>query len=435
MTAAPASRILEKSFGALSFQAKGMRAPVNGVIETTFRCNLRCIHCYVNESPGDASEIARELDTPRLLKLVDEIAERGCFFLLLTGGEVLVRPDFAEVYLHAVKRGLLVTVFSNGTLVTERVADLFAEHPPMLVEISIYGHTKETYEAVTQIPGSFEKCRAGISRLMERGVPVKLKTMALTVNQHEVADMQRFAEALGTTFRFDGLLNPRVDCGANRNGQLQLTPEQVVALDLNEPKRMADLKEFCERSCQPEDAGVAEFVYTCGAGENSFTVDPYGNLQMCQLSRRHSFSLKDGGEFAEGWNEFFPKLRARKWQHNEACRRCNLISLCGNCPGAAEMETGDIEGMIPHFCEITHLRAHAVMGAASGHLKDATCCLGHGALASQPEATVDLSHPSGCGACASSVAVPVAKTEPLIQLQLRRPKLNAPAASLPLRAL
>lgn len=433
--ALPASRISEKSFGALSFGAKGARAPLNGVIETTFRCNLRCIHCYVNEAPGDAQEIARELDTPRLLKLVDEIADSGCFFLLLTGGEVFVRPDFAEVYLHAVKRGLLVTIYSNGTLVTERIADLLAQHPPMLVEISVYGHTKATYEAVTQIPGSFEKCRAGISRLMARGVPVKLKTMALSVNQHEVGDMERFAEELGTTFRFDGLLNPRVDCGANRNGQLQLTPEQVVALDLDNPKRMADLKDLCDRMCQPEDTGVAEFVYTCGAGENSFTVDPYGNLQMCQLSRRHSFSLKDGGEFTEGWNEFFPRLRARKWQHNDVCRRCNLISLCGNCPGAAEMETGDIEGMIPHFCEITHLRAHAVMAETSGHLKDATCCLGQGKLAAQPEVTVDLSHPAGCGSCSSSVALPVSKAEPLIQLQVRRPRPNRASLSLPLRAL
>ena len=425
--------LAEKSFDALSFGAKGSRTPVNGVIETTFRCNLRCIHCYVNESPADAAEIAREMDTKRLLTLVDQIADQGCFFLLLTGGEVLVRSDFPEVYLHAIQRGLLVTIYSNGTMVSDRVADLLGEYPPKLVEISVYGHTKATYEAVTQVPGSFEKCRAGIARLMERGVPVKLKTMALSVNHHEVADMEAFAKELGTTFRFDGFLNPRVDCGANRNGELQLSPEQVVALDLENPARMADWKKFTDDHCLPENNGPREFVYSCGAGENSFTVDPYGNLQMCQLSRRHSFSLKEG-EFAEGWGDFFPKLRARKWQHNEVCGRCNLLSLCANCPGAAEMETGDIEGIVPHFCEITHLRAHAVMGENSGHAKDATCCLGHGKLAAQPEATIDLSHMPGCGSCGSGVAHPAAKAEPLIQLQVRRPKqvvASLPAPSPP----
>jgi radical SAM protein with 4Fe4S-binding SPASM domain len=257
--------------------------------------------------------------------------------------------------------------------------------------------------------------------------------MALTVNQHEVADMERFARDLGVTFRFDGFLNPRVDCGANRNGELQLTAEQVVALDLEDPARMREFKEFCERSCQPEEGAMAEFVYSCGAGETSFTVDPYGNMQMCQLSRRHSYSLKEGGEFKEGWNDFFPKLRSRKWQHNDACRKCNLMPLCGNCPGAAEMETGDIEGMIPQFCEITHLRAHAVMGDKSGHRRDATCCLGHGKLAAEPEMSIDLSHPAGCGSCSSSVKVE-ATVEPLIRLQVRGPK-PAPSPALPLRAI
>ena len=429
----PASIVEEKDLGSLTLGRVQSRVPLNGVIETTFRCNLRCVHCYVNEAAGDAAETARELDTERLKKLIDEIADQGCLFLLLTGGEVFVRPDFEEVYLKAIERGLLVTVFSNGTMITDRIADFLAEHPPLLVEVSIYGYTKETYEKVTQVRGSFEKCRAGIERLVARGVPTKLKTMALTINQHEIADMSAFAKELGTTFRFDGFLNPRVDCGANRNGELQLTPEQVVALDLANEERMLEYKEFCERMCQPQEGASNEFVYSCGAGENSFTVDPYGHLQMCQLSRRHSFSLKDGAPFTEGWNEHFPKLRARKWQHNDVCRRCNLMSLCGNCPGAAEMETGDVEGMIAQFCEITHLRAHAAMGERSGHRRDATCCLGHGQLAHAPAGSVDLSHPAGCGS-SCSISVNTAKDEPLIRLQVRKPRPSSDAG-LPLRAV
>ena len=102
-SALPLSRISDRTFGALSCGAPGAHVPVNGTVETTFRCNLRCVHCYVNESPGDAEEQARELDTARLLRLVDEMADQGCLFLLLTGGEVFVRPDFPEVYLHAIK--------------------------------------------------------------------------------------------------------------------------------------------------------------------------------------------------------------------------------------------------------------------------------------------------------------------------------------------
>ena len=115
----------------------GRRVPVEGVLEPTFRCNLRCVHCYVNQPAGSAEERARELPTGRALSVIDEIADAGCLNLLLTGGEVLLRPDFEELYLHALHRGLLVTVFTNGTLVTDRIADLFDRHRPLLVEISL----------------------------------------------------------------------------------------------------------------------------------------------------------------------------------------------------------------------------------------------------------------------------------------------------------
>jgi radical SAM protein with 4Fe4S-binding SPASM domain len=211
--------------------------------------------------------------------------------------------------------------------------------------------------------------------------------------------MQEYARGLGLPFIFDGLLNPRVDCGANRNGELQLTAEQLVALDLQDEERMRDFKEFCETFVpRREDTAEAEYVYQCGAGQDSFSVDPYGQLQMCQLSRRNEFDL-GANTFERGWNEHFPALRARKWQSQSICRTCNLISLCGSCPGAAEMEVGSIEGVVPQFCEIAHIRAWTVMGEACGHRRDATCCLGHGVLAAgAPEEAARLAQ-GGCGSC------------------------------------
>jgi radical SAM protein with 4Fe4S-binding SPASM domain len=393
------------------------RLPVQGTLETTFRCNLRCVHCYVNEPAGDAGVAAQELPTERLKELIDEFAAAGTLQLLMTGGEVLVRSDFAEVYLHALRRGLLVTIFTNGTLVTDAIADLLDEYRPEGVEISLYGMTRETYEKVTGIPGSYDKCLAGIARLVARGIPLKLKTMALTWNRHEVEAMHAYARGLGLDFKFDGLLNPRVDCGANRNGELQLTAAQVLALDLAEPGRLAEFRDFCAQFVPRGDAPVAhERVYTCGAGETSFTVDPYGRLQLCQLSRRAYFDLKQGS-FAEGWNEYFPKLRARTWQTGAVCRTCNLMALCGSCPGAAEMEHGDPEAVVAQFCEIAHLRAHAVMGESSGHRSDALCCLGRGTLGGRPAEVVERLINSSCGSGCGSHETPAPK---LIQIERRR---------------
>jgi radical SAM protein with 4Fe4S-binding SPASM domain len=374
------------------------RIPIEGTVETTFRCNLRCAHCYVNEAVGDFATRDRELSLARLKELVDEIVAAGTLFVLFTGGEILVRPDFPELYEYAVKKGLLVTVFTNGTLVTERIADLFAEYRPDTIEISLYGMTRETYERVTQVPGSYDKCLAGIQRLLDRGLPLKLKTMALTWNYHEIAAMEEFARSRGLFFRFDSMLNPRVDCGANRNGELQLSAEQALALDLGDPERMEELRRFCEKFTRKDVVRDSEHVYTCGAGQSSFTVDPYGQLQMCQLSRRNGFDLKED-TFLRGWSERFPELRARKWQENSVCRKCNLMSLCGSCPGAAEMETGSVEGVVREFCEIAHLRAHAAMGGDSGHRRDARCCLGQGVLAGRPDEEVAPLLSEGCGSC------------------------------------
>jgi radical SAM protein with 4Fe4S-binding SPASM domain len=392
------------------------RLPLQGTLETTFRCNLACAHCYVNKPAASREERERELPLARLQALVDEIAEAGCLEVLFTGGEVLVRPDFPELYLHALRRGLLVTVFTNGTLVTERIADLFDENRPHAVEISLYGMSRETYERVTRVPGSYDKCLAGIERLVARGVPLTLKTMALTWNQHEIAAMEAYARGLGLFFKFDSLLNPRVDCGANRNGELQLSAEQALALDMQDPERMRELQQFCERFVKREGSPREhEYVYNCGAGHMSFTVDPYGRLQMCQLSRRSAFDLR-GDRFERGWNEYFPALRARKWQTQSICRSCNLVSLCGSCAGAAEMETGDVEGLVPQFCEIAHLRAWEAMGEGCGHRRDATCCLGHGTLAAAPPEQAARMTQGGCGPCRSEAEPPPA----LIQIQRAR---------------
>jgi radical SAM protein with 4Fe4S-binding SPASM domain len=372
------SPIPEIPFASLlrQLQIDGRRIPIDGTIETTCRCNLRCIHCYLNEPPNSRGVSARELPTRRLMTLIDEIAEAGCLSLLLTGGEPLLRPDFPDVYLHALKRGLLVTVFTNGTLLSERIADLLSEYRPERLEISLYGATRDTYERITRTPGTFDRCMAGIRRAAARGLPLKLKTMAMAPNRHEIAAMREFAHRLGAEFLFDAQLNPRVDSRANHHHELQLTAAAVNTLDRQHPTRTHELRSFCERHVPSDEIADAERLYTCGAGETSFAVDPYGRLSLCLLSRKTSFDLHTG-TFAQGWHDFLPRLRAQRWRSHSPCRSCRLVSLCGSCPASAELEHGDPEAPIPQFCEIAHRRAFDALGQIAGHRRDATCCLEH----------------------------------------------------------
>ena len=208
--------------------------------------------------------------------------------------------------------------------------------------------------------------------------------MVMTWNEHEVETMRGYAQSLGASFRHDGLLNPRVDGGTNRNQELQLPAERLVAIDLSDPSMQGRYRKSAE-CCVGEisEETPTEYVYTCGGGHSSFNVDPYGRLMFCQLSRRSFFDLRHGS-FAAGWNDMFPKLRSRRWRSPATCRGCTLLSFCGNCPGVAEMECGDAEGRVEKYCQITHLRAHALLGDACGHQADGSCCLG----SPKPAATI-----------------------------------------------
>jgi MoaA/NifB/PqqE/SkfB family radical SAM enzyme len=298
----PEARVPEVSF--LEFRDRAgldrRRVPIEGTVETTYRCNLNCVHCYVNEPAESREERERELSLERLKGLVDEIVAEGTLFVLFTGGEVLVRPDFPELYLYARSKGLLVTIFTNGTMITDRIADLFAEHPPDKVEISLYGMTKETYDRVTRVPGSFEKCLAGIRRLVERGVPTTLKTMALTWNHHEIEEMEAYAKSLGLVFRFDSSLNPRVDCGANRNSELQLDPERALELDLGSPERMEGFREFCERFTRPDaDYGAERSTPAAPARARSPWI-PTGGCRCASSRGRASTTSRAGASPTAG---------------------------------------------------------------------------------------------------------------------------------------
>ena len=159
--------------------------PLFGSIELTHRCNLRCLHCYLGTHRGSPG---KELRTERLFSVIDEITEAGCLFLLLTGGEPLLRKDFPEIYRYAKTKGLMVTVFTNGTLVTDPLVELFEDLPPQAVEVSLYGAAAATYEMITGVEGSFERCLTGIRRFLEHGINVRLKTVLMTLNCREYFD-------------------------------------------------------------------------------------------------------------------------------------------------------------------------------------------------------------------------------------------------------
>jgi radical SAM protein with 4Fe4S-binding SPASM domain len=339
----------------------GQRAPMQVSIEVTRRCPLECQHCYNNLPMGDQDARSREMTTEEHFRMLDELVEMGCFWLLYTGGEIFARKDFLEIYTYAKKKGFLITLFTNGTLITEKIADYLLEWPPFAIEITLYGRTRETYEALTMIPGSYDRCLRGIALLKERGLPLKLKTVATSINKHEIFAMKRFAdELLGVEFKCDGQINPRIDCSQSPLA-VRLTPEEVVAIDMHFPMGASEYRRLAKHGMEnPPSSEAAKTTYFCGGGINSFAINAYGEMGICVISQQDTFDIRQAG-LGQAWDHSLREVRARKRTRITKCVECRIQSLCGMCPANGEMENGDKESPVEFLCHAAHLRA-AVIG-------------------------------------------------------------------------
>jgi radical SAM protein with 4Fe4S-binding SPASM domain len=352
------------SYGAFSAdlhqRQAGERVPLQVSIEVTRRCPLECLHCYNNLPMGDMEAKQRELSKEEHFRMLDELVEMGCFWLLYTGGEIFARRDFLEIYTYAKKKGFLITLFTNGTIINEQIADYLVEWPPFAIEITLYGRTRETYEALTAVPGSYDRCLRGIKLLKERGLPLKLKTVPTSINKHEVGAMRQFAEEeLGVEFKMDGQINPRIDCSQSPLA-VRLTPEDLVALDLAAPKGVSEYRRLAQRDLDhPPNLAQIDTVYYCGGGMNGFAINAYGEMGICVISQQETFAVRSAG-VRRVWEESLLELRTRKRTRVTKCIQCRIQSLCGMCPANGEMENGDRESPVEFLCQVAHLRALAV---------------------------------------------------------------------------
>ena len=340
--------------------AAAKRVPMRGSIELTHRCNLACVHCYVNLPAADRAAQRREMTTGQIERLLDELADVGLLILTITGGEPLLRPDFARIYRYAHEKGILINVYTNATLITDRIVELFRELPPLKVDVTMYGFTPgETYDRVADAgEGQWARWKRGLDKLLAGGVRVGLKTMAMRSTRDEVQQMSEFAAGLGLDFRMDSTVNPRIDGGRGPLAE-RLTAAEIVALEMATQKQRAAWADFC--STRIGEAPANDALYQCGAGQAAFLVDPYGRLHVCELSRKPGWDVLEHG-FARGWYEAFPALRETKRTHDAGCGSCATHATCNNCVGMAELEGRAYEDGNPYFCETTDARNEAALG-------------------------------------------------------------------------
>lgn len=356
----PLWAVLKKNHGLLSFD-----------LEITARCNNDCRHCYINLPAGDRLAHSRELTPREISDIADQAVALGAVWVLISGGEPLLREDFPEIYLLLKKKGLLVSVFTNATLVREEHIALFRKYPPRDLEITVYGATQETYERVTGRPGSFAAFTAGLTRLLECGVKIRLKAMAIRSNFHELPAIADFCRARTKDFfRFDPQLHLRFDRNGERNRMIKaerLTPEEVVDLERADAGRFASLRKNCDILIKGEVAHTGcDHLFQCGLGVGSFTVGYDGTFRLCSsLWAPETICDLRQGSLRRAWEQLVPQvrdLRSRRLEYRENCQRCPIVNLCLWCPAHAHLETGELDTPVEYFCRVAHARAAALRG-------------------------------------------------------------------------
>jgi radical SAM protein with 4Fe4S-binding SPASM domain len=334
-------------------------------IELTERCNLNCIHCYINKPAGDRELQKREMSTDMIKETLSEAASLGKLRLLITGGEPMLRPDFSEIYLHARELGYVVQLFTNGTLITPQIADMFARVPPLgAIEISVYGMSPGSYGGVTGVPACHAALQRGLNLLLERDVRFLVRMQVLPPNRHEVEEFLAWARtipgmenrpALGSMYKYRG----RRDNPEKNTVIDDLRPDADEALAMmQERKEVYDrsLRQFCEKFL-----GVTgDRLFPCGAGLGG-AIDPYGRLQPCLSLRKPDLCVDlHDHSITEALNEHFLQLREMRAENPaylQRCAKCFLRSMCDMCPGSSWAENGTLDTPIDYYCSVAHRQA------------------------------------------------------------------------------
>jgi MoaA/NifB/PqqE/SkfB family radical SAM enzyme len=338
------------------------RIPLSATLELTSRCNLRCQHCYLGEQDGVHARFEEERTTEEVKASLEEWATAGTLYLTLTGGDPMMRPDFAAIYLHAAGLGMVITVFCNGTLVSDEIVQLFQEFPPRGVEISVYGATARTYDAVTQSEGSFEKAWRGIRKLHAAGVRLVLKTMVLKINECEVEEMVAQADELGCAFRLDAAIFPCMGDLTTDPLSLRVSPERAVELDVAMDKRRVGWE---RRIAKFRTRDPDEHVYACGAGRTGFCADPYGYVQPCLIATKYRYDLA-GRRFDDVWSGELAEICDRKRTRPASELETVMSGACSHCPAMNYLETGDEEVPSDYLERTARLRYARLVNADEG---------------------------------------------------------------------
>ncbi|MDD5245918.1 MAG: radical SAM protein [Candidatus Omnitrophica bacterium] len=336
--------------------------------QLTRRCNNNCRHCNVNLAADDAASAKNELSTSRIKELIDQAVAAGVLFGCFTGGEPLLRHDFKELYLYLKDKGVLPIILTNATLIEESHIELFKKYPPRNIEITVYGATRETYERVTRVAGSFERFRRGVDLLLRNRIKIELKGMILASNFHELPKIREFCieNSRPDPFRAEPFVYLRLDGDTKKNAWIKkerLKVSEIVDWELRyHPDCVQWIKEnYCGETLSSRSANNRFFP--CAIDKYDCTIADDGAFLFCPMLRHpdYSFSLEKM-TIKEAFEALGRKIRSLNPPQGvllEKCGNCKVKQFCLRCPGRCYAETGKPDRPSEYLCDIAFGRAKA----------------------------------------------------------------------------
>jgi radical SAM protein with 4Fe4S-binding SPASM domain len=320
---------------AISARAATLGVPLFVHLDVTYRCNERCIHCYLDHDDRG------EMTYAEIASLLGQLADAGTLFLTLSGGEVLLRTDFFDILRLARSLQFCVRVKTNGVLIRDRQADLLYDLGVHEVQVSIYSHRSDVHDGITKLPGSFDRSIAAIRRLKARGLRVIIANVLMTGNYGDYGGVRALAASLGVECSIDPTITPHM------NGDRSLLALGISASELRQafadPELVGSDAGVCTPSSAGPDADTLDAL-PCSAGHTACYVSPYGDVYPCV-----QFPLPTGSvrkqPFLDIWrgSPALAEVRAIRVRDLNTCPDCAHVGGCTRCPGLAYME-GSMRG-------------------------------------------------------------------------------------------
>lgn len=349
------------------------RLPLEGNIDLTYRCNCNCRHCWLR-LPANHRSAKGELTVDEISRIAGEARALGCRRWLISGGEPMLRPDFAEIFDLLTGCSLPYSLNTNGTLITPAIADLLKRKGSKMV--ALCGATEATHDHITRTPGSFEAALRGMAYLREAGAGFIVQIILMRDNHHEFEAMKRLALSLSPMNRFGAPWLYLTACrSAARNREIvrqRLDPADAILLDPPDFTDDGDGMNTVRRDdepggCSGTGAGKKPAARTpkgednrlfaaCIAKRRDFHIDPHGGMTFCCFIKDPAlrYDLR-GGSFREAWEAFIPALADRVAggrEYEENCGRCEKREDCRWCAAYGYLEEGRHAAKVDYLCNL-----------------------------------------------------------------------------------